>query len=666
MITQNIQRALLATLVSIVFTSGTQLSAQHACAKHKIEQHAILFAQEKMPSAMDDYDIHYHKLELEVSNTSTYLRNGKVTTRATCVVPLLTTYQVELSNNLTVSALTINGNAMNFTHSGDTITVGLTFPILENEVFEVIVDYEGLPPNSGSFFGGIFQDQSPSWGVNAMWTLSEPYAAHYWWPCKQDLYDKIDSMDIWLTVEEPNKAGSNGVLTQINDLGNGKKRYEWSTRYPMVYYLVSMAVAPYQEYNITANPVGLPPVFIQNYVYDVPNLLNTFQDDIDETVDMLEYFSTVYGPYPFAAEKYGHCMAPLSGGMEHQTMTTQGYFVRDLTAHELGHQWFGDNVTCGTWEDIWLNEGFATYSEYLFQEHMSPGTGLNMMQQTHNSVKSQNGGSVFVDDVTSPNRIFSSRLTYNKGCALVHMIRHWINDDELFFDILQTYQTEKAFDVAITQELEDLLERESGIVFDDFFNDWFRGEGFPLFDITWSQQDSVFAINFQQTPSTANGPAFFHTPLEVELTFAGGSTRTLRHRIDEGDQSFGWLINEDVINVQIDPALWVLKDVQSVSNDNSLVFDGEVIDPDAPVDTVSSLANAENLGLALYPNPGQGMLSFEGWKEGDQITAFDSKGSKVGCKPIGNGRFELQGSPGVYLITIQRGDGYQEFTYTLQ
>ena len=151
MITHNIQRALLATLVSIVFTSGTQLSAQHACAKHKIEQHAILFAQEKMPSAMDDYDIHYHKLELEVSNTSTYLRNGKVTTRATCVVPLLTTYQVELSNNLTVSALTINGNAMNFTHSGDTITVGLTFPILENEVFEVIVDYEGLPPNSGSF-----------------------------------------------------------------------------------------------------------------------------------------------------------------------------------------------------------------------------------------------------------------------------------------------------------------------------------------------------------------------------------------------------------------------------------------------------------------------------------------------------------------------------------
>jgi len=106
-----------------------------------------------------------------------------------------------------------------------------------------------------------------------MWTLSEPYAAHYWWPCKQDLYDKIDSMDIWLTVEEPNKAGSNGVLTQISDLGNGKKRYEWSTRYPMVYYLVSMAVAPYQEYNITANPVGLPPVFIQNFVYDVPNLM---------------------------------------------------------------------------------------------------------------------------------------------------------------------------------------------------------------------------------------------------------------------------------------------------------------------------------------------------------------------------------------------------------
>ena len=108
MISHYIQRALLATCIVVVFTSANPLTAQHACAKHKIEQHAILFAQEKMPSAMDDYDINYHKLELEVSNTSTYLRNGKVTTRATCLVPLLTTYQVELSNNLTVSSLTIN------------------------------------------------------------------------------------------------------------------------------------------------------------------------------------------------------------------------------------------------------------------------------------------------------------------------------------------------------------------------------------------------------------------------------------------------------------------------------------------------------------------------------------------------------------------------------
>ena len=198
-----------------------------------------------------------------------------------------------------------------------------------------------------------------------MWTLSEPYAAHYWWPCKQDLYDKIDSMDIWLTIEEPNKAGSNGVLTQISDLGNGKA-LRMVDALSNVYYLVSMAVAPYQEYNITANPVGLPPVFIQNYVYDVPNLLNTFQDDIDETVDMLEYFSTVYGPYPLPLKSMDTVWPhyPEEWSINHDNT---GLLCERLNRSRASHQWFGDNVTCGTWEDIWLNEGFATIRNTSFK-----------------------------------------------------------------------------------------------------------------------------------------------------------------------------------------------------------------------------------------------------------------------------------------------------------
>ena len=140
-------------------------------------------------------------------------------------------------------------------------------------------------------------------------------------------------------------------------------RYEWKSRHPIDYYLISVSVAPYLEYLNYAHPPR-PTVPVVNYVYNQAALGN-FQSEIDRTPGFIENYSALCGLYPFADEKYGHSMAPLGGGMEHQTMTTQDGFNFTLTAHELFHQWFGDNVTCGSWEDIWLNEGFASYGEYL-------------------------------------------------------------------------------------------------------------------------------------------------------------------------------------------------------------------------------------------------------------------------------------------------------------
>ncbi|MCH2231983.1 MAG: hypothetical protein MK105_16730 [Crocinitomicaceae bacterium] len=221
------------------------------------------------------------------------------------------------------------------------------------------MDYDGIPPNGATNplgGAGMTNGSSPSWGNQVTWSLSEPFSAYEWWPCKQSLTDKADSVGIKITVPSTCKAGSNGVLENVVDLGNSLTRYEWKHRHPIDYYLVSVAVAQYVEYNVYANPTGAAsPILIQNYIYDNPATLNNFQNDIDETVDFMELFAELYGPYPFEDEKYGHCMAPLSGGMEHQTMTTQGWFAKSLTAHELGHQWWGNNVTCASWADIWVN-----------------------------------------------------------------------------------------------------------------------------------------------------------------------------------------------------------------------------------------------------------------------------------------------------------------------
>ena len=167
-----------------------------------------------------------------------------------------------------------------------------------------------------------------------------------------------------------------------------------------------------------------------------------FQADIDETVDFIELFADLFGPYPFQDEKYGHCMAPLSGGMEHQTMTTQGWFAKGLTSHELGHQWWGDNVTCSSWADIWVNEGFASYSEYLMLENLYPNETTGHMNDVHNNVMSQNGGSVWCLDSLNEGRIFSGRLTYDKGAAIVHTFRFLMNDDVAFFQALKNIQTD--------------------------------------------------------------------------------------------------------------------------------------------------------------------------------------------------------------------------------
>jgi len=175
---------------------------------------------------------------------------------------------------------------------------------------------------------------------------------------------------MFLTCDDDCMAGSNGVLTNIVELPNNKKRFEWKSNYPINYYLLSYAVAEYQDYSIYAHPEGSEPILIQNFVYDNSYYLSGNKEDIDHTIDLIEVFSDKFGFYPFVNEKYGHCLTTLGGGMEHKTITTLVSFGFGLVAHELGHMWFGDYVTCATWKDIWINEGFVSYTEYVAAENL--------------------------------------------------------------------------------------------------------------------------------------------------------------------------------------------------------------------------------------------------------------------------------------------------------
>lgn len=570
-------------------------------------------------SLMNQYDVSFYKLDVALERTSTFIR-GNVIIKANAVVASLDTFGFELHPNLVIDSVKANNTVKNFTRNGSAVIV----PLLQqaaanNEEISVQIFYRGTPPSTGTSFGdGMTNDNSPSWGNQVTWSLSQPFAAYEWWPCKQVLTDKADSSEVWITTNASNKAGSNGLLKQVVTLPNNKARYEWKSKYPINYYLISVAVAQYVDYSIFANPAGSPqPILIQNFIYNNPQTLPNFQNDINQTVDMLEAYSELFGLYPFYEEKYGHCMAPLPGGMEHQTMSTQGFFEFTLTAHELMHQWFGDYVTCASWEDIWLNEGFASYGEYLaYEKLVSKSSADNYMLNVHDNVKSEPDGSVYVANIANSDRIFDSRLSYDKGNTLVHTLRYLVNNDSLFFNALKDYLQQYRFATANTQQLLSVLENNTGINFDDFKNQLFFGEGFPTYDVIWNYKNNVFYLEVNQTTSEPSATSLFTLPVEYKINFNGGDT-IIRLLPIANNSRYSITLNNEVTSLEVDPFNGLVND-ESVQKDANLEF------------VITSIEDKTLDNFYVYPNPAINTLQLIGIDLGEvTITVYDAVGKLI-------------------------------------
>jgi aminopeptidase N len=515
---------------------------------------------------LEKYDVSFYFLDINVESNTIAL-GGNVTIKAQSTVAALDTFAFELASVMTIDSVFVNNTLCPFEHNNDLATVPLASPIPQGTLFSVKICYHGTPP-SGGFFSGITTDYSALYQQNVTWTLSEPYAAKDWWPTKQDLQDKADSVWVFLTTSPENKAGSEGLLTGVTTMPDGKIRYEWKSHYPIDYYLISFAVADYQEYNIYAFPEGTDDsVLIQNFIYDHPNCLPDNKAGIDMTAAFIELYSNLFGLYPFINEKYGHCLTELGGGMEHQTMTTLGGFGFGLVAHELGHMWFGDKVTCATWSDIWINEGFATYTDYLAHSYLAdPIYDSIWLRVRHDKVKEQPGGSVYVppEQLGDIWRIFDDRLSYSKGALLLHMIRFELQDDEMFFNVLKTYVQEYGDSVATGDDFREWLESVSGRDFTDFFNQWYYGEGYPVYDIVWHQGGGSLDIVSTQTTSTAVTPLFkMLTP--YHLIFSDGTDTTLLLYQDANLNSFTVPIAKTIYTIEFDPKQWILHKLNSLS-----------------------------------------------------------------------------------------------------
>lgn len=546
----------------------------------------------------EKYNVHFYSLDVAMNNLVTDIA-GTVEIHAVAN-EILDSALFELFQSFMISQIRIDGVPV--VYSRNVSAVKAPVNAIVGQSFIIAIDYNGTPPTAVTNplgGAGMSNDNSPTWGNQVTWSLSQPFSAYEWWPCKQSLSDKADSCSVKVTVPNACKAGSNGLLENVVDLGNGTTRYEWKHRHHIDYYLVSVAVAQYVEYNVYANPVGAPgPILIQNFIYDNPATLPNFQAEIDETVAFMELFVDLLGPYPFENEKYGHCMAPISGGMEHQTMTTQGFFEKSLTAHELGHMWFGDNVTCASWADIWVNEGFASYLEFLMIENLYPAEKDQYMFDVHDNVMNALGGSVWVLDSLNETRLFSGRLTYDKGSSIVHTMRFMLNNDAQFFQALKNFQNLFADSVAKGLDVKDALENVSGLDLTNMFNEWYFGEGYP----TYSTRRNAVGndLNFEIT-HTASKPIVtptFTNPIEIKFSRTAQSDTIIRFDVTANMNQY-FIPNIGAVTgvTAIDPNNWVIN--KNGTNTMDINFIAEINE-----------FQSDNI-LIIYPNPTSGLVQIE-------------------------------------------------------
>lgn len=621
-----------------------QAGHNHECAAVKAAVGGSWMSAARLQRAnrgSDNYDIHYYLIDLEVSNTSTSL-GGKVRFDAKVISAEMDTLWFEFNDNNTIDSIRINGQRMlSFSRLNHVVRVPLLSTLPTQADVSLEVWYSAAPTSSG-FFSGVSNAQSQTWGAQVTWTLSEPFGAIDWLPCKQDLWDKIDSVDFFGTTSNPNKVASNGILTQVLPLAGNKTRFHWRTRLPQAFYLIAFSVTDYVEYLTYANPAALAPdsIMVQHWVYNRTNsnnqtTLNFWKPNMDATDDMIERFSVIWGLYPFWEEKYGHMMAPLGGGMEHQTMSTMGTFGQDLTSHELAHQWFGDLVTCASWSDIWINEGFASYGEYLYRElAFGRANADSWMTNTQNSGR-QPTGSVYVPAGSGVNRIFSSNLSYKKAAAVIHMLRWEIGNDSLFFAALRHFLSLKAHDVSTTDEFRSIIEAFTQVPLSNFVQEWIYGEGFPSYTIRWNQVDSTIYVWPDQTTTSINTP-FFSTTLPIQIT-SGGTTRMLRVDPSAGISRFH-IGASAVTNVALDPGNVLLKGSSTIQRLNTLGTSVGSTDPEV---------------LNIFPNPTSQFLRVSGIR-----APFNWSLNSLNGQAILQGRIEHDGEPiqvgqiepGIYLL----------------
>lgn len=513
------------------------------------------------------FNVKYYKLDLRINHILQRI-SGNVRIDATADSNNLSSIFIDLASSLVVDSIKMNNTLLPFTRNADKTFINFISPINQGQKFSITIFYNGVPSSSG--FGSFTFGTRPG-GQPSIYTLSQPYGTKDWWPCKDTPGDKADSADIWFTVSNPLKAVSNGKLTEIVNNGDGTSTYKWKVRYPIAQYLISLAASDFVQYDNYYRYSQTDSMKLNHFIYPEsfsPSLKNL----LDLTPQMLQVFAQRFGEYPFILEKYGHAEFGWSGGMEHQTCSSMGFWSDWIIAHELAHQWYGDAITCKDWNNIWLNEGFATYSEGLWIEAKQGSQAYQNFISGKMNIAKTAVGSVYVTDISSVGSIFNYARSYAKGAVILHMLRGIVGDS-VFFNIMRTYtyHPSVAYGVATTENFKQIAEIVSGMDLNYFFNQWVYGVNYPKYVASWSTNqlsDSLTFLNIviQQQPNS--NPTFFTMPIQFLVKRASLSDTIVTVFNNQQNQNFQIPIRGAITSVQFDPKNLILKDVSFAYSNN--------------------------------------------------------------------------------------------------
>jgi aminopeptidase N len=456
-----------------------------------------------------------------------------------------------VNTSLLIQAVSLSGSS--FTHIDDTLTIMLDRTYNAGEITEVGITYSHKNVEDGGFYasgGFIFTD-------------NEPEGARKWFPCYDRPSDKA-TVDITAKVPSNVLLGSNGRLADSVTIAD-TTWFHWISRDPVATYLTVMSARANWNLDIVywdrpSTPGDPMPIRFYYNTGENPYGMEAI------IPDMATYFSEHYGEHPFEKDGFASLNDEFSwGGMENQSLTSicPGCWYESLICHEFAHQWFGDMISPGTWADIWLNEGFATWSESLWWEKDGGYSAYKSDVDYNAAIYMANnpGWAVYVPEwaYNTPDNgvLFNYAITYCKSACVLHLLRYSL-EDEVFFPAIYDYATDTTdfkYKNSITDDFQVKLEESTGQDLEWFFESWVKQPNHPVYENEYNIHDNgngTWNVNFLANQVQTNA-GFFPIPLELYVFFTDGSDTVLRVMNEVDQQVFSFSFDKQPAVLFFDP-----------------------------------------------------------------------------------------------------------------